>query len=592
MIYKIARAVGLNSDQRASLVSSVPKGADNLLMGVLQLTCDDAFTRGRQLLSELSDNFFEEEGSTSEKLTGILQKAKQSLQDVSEYSLLLALVSGKVLYLIGQGQVKIYLKRLDQVSPLMEEGNEQILSGFLQEGDRVLLSTAGLTLFLGDDLKNLLDLPQAQWEEEVSARVAEHTDDLAGLILDIESEEKQEPHLEAIKDEVKLNPKFNIKMPNFRVLGKLKQFFPQGGKGKLIIAAVLIMVIGLGLGLKIKNAKEAEKENSFQNYLREAKDDFEQAQGLQTLNPNDAGVKLQSAKKKIDEALKLKPNAKEAQDLKAQIEQNAPSISQKYDKVNFQEYLSLDLIKQGFSSRNLSLSDSKVLLLDENNKTLVLLNLDKKSNQIIAGKDNLGDAIFASLNGNLAFVFSKDKGVLRVDVASQKIVVVAKPDKEWGEIAGIYGFAGNIYLLDKLGNQVWKYIPASDGYSDKRKYLNEGVKVDFASAKNIQIESSVYILKQGGEINRFTKGATDFFSLGGLDKPLKEAKTIFTSSETDNLYILDADNSRLLVTSKVGAYKQQYQGDKFAATSDLVVDEEGKKVYLLEGNKIYTMELQ
>lgn len=592
MIYKIVRAVGLNSDQRASLVSSVPKDADNLLLGVLQLTSDDAFTRGRQLLSELSDDFFEEEGSTPERLTTVFQKAKQSLHDLSEYSLLLASVSGKVLYLIGQGQVKIYLKRIDKFSPLMEEGNGQILSGFLQEDDRVFLGTAGLIDFLGDDLKNLLDLPLVEWEEEVSLRVAERTDDLAGLILDIEEEKEVIiPHTE-VKVEEKINKKFNFRIPSLTKLRELRRFFPRSGRGKLIVAGVLVLVIMLGLGLNIKNAKERQKENLFQSYFQGARDDFGQAQSLQTLNPNDAGAKLKSAKEKIDQALKLKPNAGEAKDLKAQIEQNAPALTQKFDKVEFQEYLSLDLIKQGFGARSLSLSDNKILLLDPTSKTLVVLDLNKKSNHIISGKDNLGDAVLSSLNGNVAFVFSKDKGVLRVDTSNQKVVVVAKPDKEWGEIVGMYGFAGNVYLLDKLNNQIWKYIPASEGYSDKRKYLNEGVKVDFASAKSMQIESSIYVLKQGGEINRFTKGAGDFFSLGGLDKPLREAKMIFTSSETDNLYILDSDNARLLVTSKVGAYKQQYQGDKFGTASDLVVDEKAKKVYLLEGNKIYTMELQ
>lgn len=579
MIYKIARAVGLNSDQRASLVSSVPKDAENLLLGVLQLTCDDAFTRGRQLLSELSDNFFEEDGPLPERLTAVFQKAKQSLQDVSDHSLLLAAVSGKILYLIGQGRVKIYLKRLDKSSPLLEEGNGQILSGFLQDGDRVFLATDGLTDFLGEDLKNLLDLPQTEWEEEVNLRVAERTDDLAGLILDIEEEEVAIPRSEDIVEEEKQPKKFNIKIPDWHVLEKLKRFFPRSGRGKLIVAGVLVLVIVLGLGLNIKNAKDSQKENLYQGFLQEARDDFAQAQ-------------IKSAMEKIDQALKLKPNAKEAKDLKVQIEQNAPSLTQKYNKVEFREYLSLDLIKQGFEANRLSLSDNKVLMLDEKNKTLVLFNLDKKSNQIIAGKDNLGDAVLSSLNGNVAFVFSKDKGVLRVDTSNQKVVVVAKPDKEWGEIVGMYGFAGNVYLLDKLNNQIWKYIPASEGYSDKRKYLNEGVKVDFASAKSMQIESSIYVLKQGGEINRFTKGVGDFFSLGGLDKPLREVKVIFTSSETENLYILDSDNARLLVTSKVGAYKQQYEGDKFGGASDFVVDEEGKKVYLLEGNKLYTMELK
>ncbi|MDP3733226.1 MAG: hypothetical protein Q8Q91_01675, partial [Candidatus Daviesbacteria bacterium] len=69
-------------------------------------------------------------------------------------------------------------------------------------------------------------------------------------------------------------------------------------------------------------------------------------------------------------------------------------------------------------------------------------------------------------------------------------------------------------------------------------------------------------------------------------------KSFFVSSDTDNLYLLDSGNSRLLVLTKLGAYKVQYQSERLGGFSDLVVDEKGKKVYLLDGSKIYTMDLK
>src|SRR5207249_1622549 len=101
------------------------------------------------------------------------------------------------------------------------------------------------------------------------------------------------------------------------------------------------------------------------------------------------------------------------------------------------------------------------------------------------------------------FIYSKDKGVLRVDTTNQKVTSVTKTDKEWGNVADIYGFGSNIYLLDTGRNQIWKYLPTSEGYSDKREYLTKDTKADFSSFLRMQIESSVYILKKGGEILRF-----------------------------------------------------------------------------------------
>ena len=252
----------------------------------------------------------------------------------------------------------------------------------------------------------------------------------------------------------------------------------------------------------------------------------------------------------------------------------------------------MDLVKKNFRATQISMSDGKILLLDPAVKTLVVVDLSKKSNQILAGSDQLGEASLSSLNGPLAFVYSKDKGILRVDTTNQKIASVSKKDSSWGDIHDIYSFAGNIYLLDSQKNQIWKYLPTADGYSESREYLTKGTTVDLSKALRMQIESSVYILKSGGDMLRFTRGDKDNFSYSGVPSGLKDPKSFFVSSDTDNLYILDSGNSRLIILTKTGSYKGTISGDKFATATDLVVDEKGKKVYLLDGSKIYSVDLK
>jgi len=313
---------------------------------------------------------------------------------------------------------------------------------------------------------------------------------------------------------------------------------------------------------------------------------------LATLNPADAKSKLDSALSKVNRALTLKPKDTDAQNLKKQIEQDAPLVLQQFKVNEFPLFLDMDLVKKNFRASQFSLSDGKILALDPAVKTLIVIDISKKSNQILAGSEQLGEAAFSSLNGPLAFVYSKDKGVLRIDTTNQKTSSVAKKDSEWGEIRDIYSFAGNIYLLDSTKNQIWKYLPTTEGYSDKREYLNKTTKVDLSGALRMQLESSVYVLKSGGEMLRFTRGDKDNFSYSGVPSGLKDPKSFFVSSDTDNLYILDSGNSRLLILTKTGSYKGQITGDKFATVTDLVVDEKGKKVYLLDGSKIYQVELK
>lgn len=615
MNYKIAQVIGLNTDQTAAQVISSIRDENNLFLAVLQLTCDDAFTKGRQVLNDLVDFYFEKEGNTGSKLTETFQEFKKKVGQ-EEYDVALVAVSGKALYMIYQGGVAAFLTREQSLNSLNSVGlPEQIISGFLQKGDRVFFSSSSLAALLGDDLKSNLQVPFASWEEEINTKIntQEEYQGLAGLILDVEPQEQGEEA--GLSNENSLVARSEtIAQKIFSHLLAVKQIFSrkdddgsqplweikqgQSKKAviKLILGVSLILVLSFGIGLQYKKNKDAKMQVEFQGHLETAKNEFASAQSLKTINPTEARQKLDSAVSSLNQALSLKPNDTSAQDLQKNLTQAKNDILQQFSASNINLFLDLNLIKNDLKVANLSVSDGKLLLLDVSSPTLVLIDLAKKSHQVLAGKEQLGNGLHASLNGDFAFIYSQDKGVIKLDATNKKTISVSKADKDLGEIVGIYGFASNIYLLDKgnppAGGQIWKYLPTAAGYSDKREYLLKDVKADFSNAARMQIESSIYVMKKGGEILRFTKGNSDFFSLSGLDKGIKDPKSFFVSSETDNLYILDSGNSRLLSVDKKGVYKSQYQGDKFASALDLVVDEKGKKVYLLEGSKIYSMDLK
>lgn len=592
-----AQVIGLNTDQKASQVISL--GADaGFFVAVLSLTCDDAFTKERQLLSEISDLYTESEGSPADKLNATFKQSCEKLKELSEtYDLIVAGVSGKILYLISEGKMEVYLKRGEKISAVGPTGSQgQLISGFLQPGDKVLFATSSLISFLGEQLDKILGLPVDVFNEDVSSQIAQkksENESLAGLVLELSEDEVNVPTIPEISASMEEEPKFSpmdlIKKIDY---AKIKEIFPKNGRSRLVIAGVLIAVILAGIGFQYKSNQEQQKTVAFNQSLQQAKDDFNNAQGIQSLNPGEAKNKLDLAKISLDKALSINPKNEEALNLKKLIEENSSAILQQFATANFPLFLDLDLVKKSFRAEKMSLNSGNLLLLDPGTKTSITVSLPKKNNQILAGSDQLGEATSASINGGLAFAYSKDKGIIRLDITNQKVTSVSKKDADLGDIADIYAFAGNIYVLDTTNQKIWKYLPTTDGYSDKREYLTKDTKADFANSVRMQIESSVYVLNKGGEITRFTKGDKDNFSLGGLDKGVKDPKSFFVSSDTENLYLLDSGNSRLLVLTKTGQFKTQYAGDKFGLASDLVVDEAGKKVYLLEGSKIYMADLK
>ena len=592
-----AQIIGLNTDQKASQVISLGTGSQ-FFVAVLSLTCDDAFTKGRQFLSETSDLYIENEGTPADKINATYKQAREKLKELGEtYDLIIAGVSGKILYLISEGKMEVYLKRGEKVSTVgSTDSKGQLISGFLQPGDKILFATSSLIFFLGDQLNKVIGLPVDVFDEEVSSKIAQNEseqDSLAGLVLELSEDEISAPAISEISDSLEEKPKFKpmdlVKKIDF---AKIKEIFPKTGRSRLIIAGVLIAVILAGIGFQYKSSQEHQKTLAFNQSLQQAKDDFNSAQGIQSLNPGEAKNKLDLAKVSLDKALSINPKNEEAINLKKSIEENASAILQQYATANFPLFLDLDLVKKSFRAEKMSLNSGNILLLDPGTKTLITVNLARKNNQILAGLEQLGEATSASINGSLAFAYSKDKGITRLDITNQKVTSVSKKDSDLGDIGDIYAFAGNIYTLDTTNQKIWKYLPTTDGYSDKREYLTKDTKADFTNSIRMQIESSVYVLKKDGEITRFTKGDKDNFSLGGLDKGVKDPKSFFVSSDTENLYLLDSGNSRLLVLTKTGQFKTQYMGDKYGLASDLIVDEKEKKVYLLEGSKIYSVDLK
>lgn len=603
MRVKIVKAIGLNTDQQAAQTAVLVRDNENIFLGVLSIISDDAFTKGRQLLSELGEGFFnpdslnlEDSLNAGEKLIKIFSLAREKLAGAEKVDLLLGSISGKVLYLIAEGDVVALLKRDINISPLLQIGQSaSLISGFLKEGDLIYLSTTALKEFLGDNFEKSLEMDIDSWEEEITSRIgaAGVNDGLAGLLSYVQPEPKKEEEKEVfekedhtpglpLKERIKIGP----------ILNKLSGIFPRSGKIRLILGVILLLVVLAGVGLKIKNSQDRAQVLAFKQQLQEAKANYEAALGLKNLNPKEAKEKLDSSKAKIDQALVTKPGDPEAVELKKKIEADGDSILQQFKQAEFPVYLDLNLIKKDLKPSKMSLSVGTLLLLDDQSKSLVSIDLSKKSNQVLAGSSQLGEARSASLNGSFAFVLSSDKGLIRVDATNKKTTVIAAKNEDWGEIVDISGFASNVYLLDIKNNKILKYVPTSSGYSDGQDYFSKDTKADLSGSLRMQIESSVYVLKQGGEILRFTKGVKDNFSLSGLDKGINNPKSIFISSDTENLYILDSGNSRLVVTSKIGEYKSQYGGDKFAIASDLVVDEKGKKVYILEGSSIYLMDLK
>lgn len=564
---------------------------------------EDSFAKIRACGLNLEDILFGEEKPIPDRLDDCFIRIENELESLENMQVLLCGIKGDLLYTQAKKGGLVSLQRGQEIIHILEDGTEKLISGHLQAGDQVLLYTNSTNELLqknSRDLSFLFEIPLEELDEDfptlnfnqsVTPSAIVHIDyspdqqpdeKSAGLTL------TAQPPIKKTGFGVKFQP-VNIQF----VVGAVKNFLFRfrflHRKLKVLIGLVLVSFIFTTIFLVRQVGSNINESKRFEDLLKSAQQEYGQAKNLSTLNPDGASGHFNNAKKYLDEALLIKPNNKQALTLKESLGNENRQVLKEFNISTWPLFLKLDLIKSGITANRLSRSLDNIVFLDQTKKTLVVTNLKTKSSDILAGVDQLGKARFAAINGDLVFVFSEDRDIIRIDVQNKKSTPVIKKDLAWGAVADAVGFANNLYILDSEKKQIWKYVPTVSGYSMFNYFPSE---VKFPETSRMLIDGSVWLQYASGELSKYTSGSLDFFSIAGLDRPLGNIRSFYTADDTDNVYVLDTVNSRVVVLKKNGQYNYQMAGEKFASADDLVVDEPNKKLYLLEGNSIYQVEIK
>jgi len=247
--------------------------------------------------------------------------------------------------------------------------------------------------------------------------------------------------------------------------------------------------------------------------------------------------------------------------------------------------IDLGQVREGMTGEKLEIRDGKLEVLDTQGDRLVEVNPEKKSAEVVAGKNDLGDVRLLATYPGKTTVLS-DKGI--VEFPNPRVVV--KLDSEWGEIVDMGMWGGNIYLLTKSG--IWKHQGGESGYGAKQAWLAEGEDTTgLSQSLSMTIDGSVWVLQKlensKTQIAKYTRGVREGFEVSGIDGLVGSA--IYTDDETEKLYVLDAAGGRVVVLAKTGEYESQYTAEAIKGATGLVVDEKAGKIYLIVGGRVLSI---
>lgn len=385
--------------------------------------------------------------------------------------------------------------------------------------------------------------------------------------------------------------------PEDEVISKPQSTFPFAPKGNLFIKqgdftdatsekrkttltvgvlVLVLLVISVVLGINQKNKKDFTEKS--QAKLEEAIKAYDESKSILSLDKEKSRSLFLDAKTKVTELQESGYKDDKLNSLLAGINQDEATVLGEV-KVELKEFLDLTLQTSGFNGTTMVSSGEDIFVWDKDNKNVIQVGIEKKSAKIKAGSSVMGDAKQIGAYEDRFFSLD-DEGIYEIDGSRDKVT-----DKDW-EDPLFYLYAGNIYLVDKSQNKIFRYSGSASGFSSKQDWLAPGIEADFSKVKDVTIDGSIWLLSSTGKVSRFTNGSPFAISMSGITNNLNDPTAIYTNEKLKNVYVLDGNNGRVVVLEKNGNFKLQYVNDDLKRAKDLVVSEEEGKVILLNGSKV------
>jgi hypothetical protein len=550
------------------------------------LRIDSSFTK------DAVKTFFEEidRKIESEKITSLYQFEDMVNRKIQENNLplnidlSLILLKNDVAYLKTIGKGTIFAKKDGKIGKVINGNN--CASGRVKKGDYLILGFDNFFNKINEnDLNRLIDKKEPMRVVEDLAMKLKNNDDtgLLSIIVKFTETESEEEKRFIAEKKIAL-PKFLLPK---KILDNIYGFYSRLQPRKKIIfigALIFFLIFVFNTGkILIKRATD-EKIRKITLLKKELIEKLNQAEDTAFFNLKAATDLINQSKNEVNNLKKEMGNQylPQIDELYKLINEKEVKILKKEEK-QFEEFYDLMIEKKDAVGERFYLNNVDLVILDRKNGRIYQLNLEKKSiNTYEDKKIKQAELVAASPNG--IFYLVKEEGIYQLIENKVKKVIGANGD--WGQIIDLWNYSGNLYLLDKKNDEIYKYLVTSDGYSKKNSYFQSGSASNLADANSMAIDGSIYI-GFSDYIVKYTAGARDNFKATFPQQV--SINKIFTNKDLGKIFVWDKKDGAIFVLGKDGNYEREVRSSILSKGSDMVVFDQ--KIFLLYGSKIYTINL-
>lgn len=576
----------------------------------------DTISAGRELISRIHEEYFGDVGPKPfNALKSSVEKVvKEFTESWGEVEIAACSFVDGVVYSAAYGGAEVTVSRKGVLGTILKSSMSGVISasGYPQEGDTILLATR---LFHEK-------IPQGIVKAALSAESPEEAVENFGpeirsgglgslACVVIKFEKVGESQIFAQKEETPFENKVNVsevkdkagaiyrkftalitaysqKIPGREIYVKPvvdEETSSQSKKTTFSVALVLLFILGISVVFGIQQKKARDLKSKYQSIISSAKSQIDEAISLASISPERSRELFVDTEAKLKDLEEMKVKDPEIDKLKAKIEESRGAILGEYSQPP-QLFFDLSLLSSGFKGDEISVSSKNIYVLDKGGNKIVKVDLSSKKSGVVAGPGAIDGATNLASYEDRAFVMMGD-GVYEVSSTKTKVI-----DKTWQGEALIRGFAGNLYVLDKDGNAIYRYAGLGKGFGTQQAWLASGTTADFSQVRQWVIDGSVYVLGSGVKVVKFSLGSPQNFSVKGVLPEIGLVDALYASEDLEGIYFLDRAGKRVVVTDKKGVYRAQYVAAELAGATKIVVSESEKKIIYLSGDKLFSVELK
>lgn len=574
----------------------------------------DAVSAGRELLARLHEEYFGgEEGPAFAVLQNAVKKVSDEFrQSWGEVEIAAVALVGEVVYSVVGGGAQVAIFRNGMLAKILESSKEEVISasGYPQAEDLLILGTKVFfdSLAAGVLKAALQGKDPAAAIEQLAPVVhsRQDTGNLGAVVVAFKGMEAVQvaPVQEILEEKVPLEEKPQLssylqkglsfiqnfvsqKLPEKRIyvrVGEEEEEVPQKRKTMVTVGAILVvlLVVSIGFGIRAKSIRE--QKGRYEARLTQAEHEFDEALSLVSLNPERARELFANSKSAAETLTGEGIKDERLDALSQKLSENQGNILGEY-KADAELFVDLSLQVSGFEAEEVASSGKTILVLDKKGRRIISVDFGTKKTQVTAGPDQINEAQGLAAYEERAFILTSD-GVTEVGKTKSQVV-----DKSWDGEVLVYAYAGNLYLIDKVGSTIWRYPGAGETFSSKQNWLAPGTKVDLSQVKGVTIDGTIFLLSSSGKISKFSLGNPTGFTPQGVFPELSTPDAIYTNEELKYVYVLERAAKRIVVLEKDGKYKAQYTSDKIGEAKDLAVSEKEGKIVILTGSRLLAIKL-